>query len=451
MLAGDANDFLRRGMMDPRLSSVRAQRGGWRGDRSPARAPARRRWQRDWTTQTQRESQRGALLRRLRFGGSLAVCVALIALLVYVLTYAPRQTPMLVIFAPAYEAPLPPLAWSQEDAARLAALDGQILAIEDDSEAWRTLDRGLRSLPRQLRRLAERGSARDGVIIYLAMHGAVDDSGRPCLIPPGASPLASETWLPVGDLIARIEQTPDLKQRPKLLVIDAVRQLTNPNAGVLYNTFAQRVTELIEETRPAGLAVLLSVGAGERSWVSRDMEGAVFAHFFQQGLAGGADQPEFGNADRSVSLHELSRYLRRRVNAWAGSNRAAVQQPLLLPADAADIHVTWAMSNRSRSRLNAQPTTRTASPAPAINVNALWLRRDALDIADARRFAPLAWRDFEHKLLWLEQATEAGAAYASQAAAAAGELDAWLTEVEGRVAAASQPGNLAMREMAFRG
>lgn len=429
--------------------SADASRMNWRGGRRQTRAPARRRWQSDWTAQTQQQSQRWTRLRRLRFGGLLAACLTLLALLVYVLTYGPRQTPTLAVIAPAYDFPLPPWAWSREDAVRLADLNGAILAMHDDSDAWRSLDRGMRSFDRQLRQLAERGSSRDGAIVYLAMHGAVDGAGRPCLLPPGASPVASETWLPASEILSRIEATPGLEGRPKLLVIDAVRELTYANAGVLYNTFAQRLAEVVEQSDPANLAVLVSTGPGQRSWVSQDLQGSVFAHFFQQGLAGEADQ-EDGNGDDSVSLHELARYLRRRVDAWTQANRAARQQPMLLPADVPDFRVSWAMSRRSRERLNSgRNATVSAADAMGPDLDALWLKHDGLALAEARRYSPLAWQDFEQRLLWLEEAVRAGAAYRTRAATVAKELAAWTARVEQRTALASQQGDQFSQENVF--
>ena len=42
-------------------------------------------------------------------------------------------------------------------------------------------------------------------------------------------------------------------------------------------------------------------------------------------------------------------------------------------------------------------------------IDALWQAHDRLAAQKPIRFDPLAWRDFEHKLLWLDEAAGSGA------------------------------------------
>lgn len=389
----------------------------------------------------------------MKVGAFLLAFVGLLSLFVYQLWFRPIQTPLIVISAPAYAYPLPPDAWSQEDLAGLADLDGEeSLHLLDTSSAWRSLESGLANFDRQLHAAARLGSKTGTVIIYVSMHGVVDRAGQPALIPPGGSPLRSDTWLKVSDLLERIkkEHLPD--EWHKLLILDCNRMSVNWKLGLLANTFVDRLPEAIAAKQIPNLVVLNSTSSGERAWSSSDLSGSVFGHFLRLGLAGAADDAiEGGNGDHRVSLHELAGYLENHVDGWVRHNRADRQRPKLIPESAGDFTIVWALRKGTQAKLAARepPTSSGASVAAARDIGPLWQARDRLAAKQPLRFDPLAWREFEQKLLWLEQASSAGLAYKAPARALLKELQNYVTGVEQRAVALGDDSSIFARAELF--
>ena len=154
--------------------------------------------------------------------------------------------------------------------------------------------------------------------------------------------------------------------------------------------------------------MLNSTGPGQIGWAAPELKGSVFGYFLWQGLNGAADVEPSGNRDKVVSLQELLRYLKAYVGQWVTENRADVQEPMLLPADA-DFPVVF--------RHSSQPTT---VPAPGDadprwqQIAALWEKHAELRQKAPHRFQPVAWEEFQQKLLRLEQLVEAGEAYEAE-------------------------------------
>jgi hypothetical protein len=395
------------------------------------------RWQRDWGAQPLEQIHNRETWRRLRIGGFLVLFVGLLALFVYQLWFRPIQTPLIAISAPAYAWPLPPNAWAREDLQGLTDLDKEeSVRLLDASAAWRSVESGLASLDRQLHAASRLGSKTGTVIVYVSMHGAVDADGNPALIPPGASPLRSETWLKVSDLLERIkaEHLPD--EWHKLLILDCNRMSVNWDLGMLANTFTDRLEDVVAQKKIPNLVILNSTSPGQMAWSSADLSGSVFGHYMRLGLAGAADDPsEGGNGDHRVSLHELRDYLQSHVDAWVQHNRADRQRPKLIPESAADFTVVWALNKSTQRRLaEAAPPTSAGAGVTARDLDPLWQARDRLAAFEPLRFDPLAWRDFEQKLLWLEQAAAAGGGYKAPARAALRELQNYTVAVDERAA-----------------
>ena len=106
-----------------------------------------------------------------------------------------------------------------------------------------------------------------------------------------------------------------------------------------------------------------------------------------------------------VSLQELYHYLKACVGQWVTENRANVQEPMLLPPEA-DFPVVF--RHFSEATLIPSPS----APDPRWKeIGALWERHAQLAAEAPYRTQPLAWAEFQQKLLRLEQLVEAGAAY----------------------------------------
>jgi hypothetical protein len=392
---------------------------GWKGALRAAEV-IRHRWQRDWTKHTTRSLQTRERWRRLRIIVALGGTAVLLGLLLFYLYFFPVRVPMLTLVVTDYSWPLPPNAWAQEDLASLQVLDQrgtQTLRLIDGSASWRTQQRGLQHLDDQLQQLAP-SAARAGImVLFVSMHGAVNDLEEPCLLTRESLPHDSNTWLPLRTVLDKISSPsllpPSVK---KLIILDCHRQPTNWHLGQLYNSFPERLADLMERGDYPNVTVLNSCGPGESSGVSAELQGSVFAHFLQLGLAGAADRSaEGGNRDGRVSLHELVHYLRHHVSEWTEHFHAVPQKPMILPAQSEDFDVAWRLNPRVLDALVAQAGD-LVSPEPNLSVrerNELWRRQDEFWLGQPYRFNPLGWRDFEHRLIWLEQLAESGPGYAS--------------------------------------
>jgi len=273
------------------------------------------------------------------------------------------------------------------------------------------------------------------------MYGVMDESGDPCLVPPKASPLRSETWLPLSVLLERIKahRLPD--DLNKLLVLDCTRQLVNWNLGLLYNGFTDRIGEVVDEANIPNLVVINATGPGEIGWAANELQGSVFGHYLRLGLAGAADDArEGGNGDRRVSLHELHHYLQHHVDGWVRHHRADRQRPMLAPRGASDFVVIHAVNRRTLNNVLARAVN-ISKPRPAVETSQivrLWKSHDQLLDHNPYRFNPLAWHELQHQLLWLEKCVNSGWAYRSSAQKAHVRLKSLLEGMENRVPATPQ-------------
>lgn len=403
---------------------------GWRGQASDERADVKHRWQ---TTDVERASERmpGAGRRRgFIIAGLLIVAGALVGWYVWSLLISPVQTPVLIVSAAPYSEPFAPNAWASEDADRLAALHERSLTVDRTTS--------LQNLGSRLDALIKSQPRARTVVIVLSMHGGVNDDGEACLVPPGASAQNAATWVPLRDVLKWIKNSRVVPQGANtLLVLDCNRLRVRWSQAVLYNAFTDRLVQskLIEKSGIPHLVVLNSVSPGQRGWASARLQGTVFGHYLQRGIAGEADRPEEGgNGDRSVSLRELYGYVRHHVDEWARHHRAERQQPMLIASEAdADFHVAWALrGERPGYPLGA------AAFKPVVSdeeIDALWREHDRLRNGEPYSVDPRLWAEFQRKLLRLEAAAAAGAAYAGQART----LKAELGRLAGRIAALLPP------------
>jgi len=361
-----------------------------------------------WAEKKDATYQRAAVRHGLRIALWSLLFLSLLASFVAWLVWTPLRTPVIVAVVTNCEAPLPPNAWTQEDAERLQTLDQQEV-LKCSTVAWESKELGLAHLRQQLAATVPGGPRKDLVVLYLSLPGAVDEAAEPCLIPPGASPWKSDEWLRVRDLLGRLfPQDSDGKpaaQVKKLLILDAGRMGSDWKFGLLYNSFAERLQMVVQELNVPNLAVLNSTSPGQVGWASPELKGSVFGYFLWQGLNGAADVEQSGNHDKVVSLQELRRYLHAYVGQWVTENRGAAQVPMLLPADA-DFPVVF----RHSSGPTVIPPPGESDPRwPQIAV--LWLKHAELARNNPYRLHPLAWEEFQQKLLRLEQLVQAGKAY----------------------------------------
>ncbi|HEX4147844.1 MAG TPA: hypothetical protein VHY20_02610, partial [Pirellulales bacterium] len=412
----------------------------WRGKPDDAAPLAQRQWQQE----TQRQQDPATIGRgvwfRLRVGLLVVLFVGLFCWFVYSVSFAPIQTPLVVLDAARYEWPLPPNAWAEEDLNALASLDGQNVLLARVACQQQSAAEALNALDAQLYGAAGGPTPPRSLIIYISMLGTLDSAGVPCLIPPSASPLESETWLSVPKLLERIKQQTALANCDKLLVLDCNRLETDWQRCVLYNGFADRLSGAVRAAQVPRLAVLNSAAPSQRGWTSSELEASVFGYYLRLGLSGLADS-QTGNGDRQISLRELHDYLVDRVDTWAVYNRAAHQQPILLLSPGVDdFPVAWALNRRSQNRLSAPPQPVRQVVVSDDERGRLWRKREEFARLAPERSDPLGWRDFQQRLVWLEQATAAGKAYSASARNMAAQLTSLAATISERAASHDRSG-----------
>jgi Mg-chelatase subunit ChlD len=381
----------------------RSKRAAWSGGGS--REAPRHRWQ------DPNAASRGRLTnlpRPNRWFVTVVTALGLLAFLVFLVLMRPVPTPLIVVAATNYEIPIPINGWALEDSNALAELG--YLDVIDLSEKWNEGSCSVEDIIPTEEFTVPRSAP---LIVYISMHGIVTDEGEPCLLPPHASIHDAKNWIRVAGVLEKLESL--APERNKLLILDCSRIRVNWNLGILYNSFAERVDQLVRKrtTGQSGqqLAVLISAGPGQTSWTSADLGGSAFGRFLQLGLAGAADQDSGFAWSRDVTLSELNAYLQREIPVWSVANRGEPQTPVLLPAGV-DFHLTYC--NRSAA-------VRRAPKALGLDISLddlvpLWDQLDTLRSAhELVRWDPIACRDLERKLLRVEELAQGGAAYAEPA------------------------------------
>ena len=142
------------------------------------------------------------------------------------------------------------------------------------------------------------GPKNNVILIYVSAHGLVDKEGDPCLLLEDSSPLNTSTWLPVKSLCEKICEIRPNEQIRKVLILDCNRVEFCGSIGLLYNSFAEQLQELVriklDKKLCRDLVVLNSTDPGEVAWSAPELAGSAFGYFFCQALSGAADDNEDG-------------------------------------------------------------------------------------------------------------------------------------------------------------
>ncbi len=202
--------------------------------------------------------------------------------------------------------------------------------------------------------------------------------------------------------------------------------------GIVYNTFSERLAQLIDESQVPNLAVVTSASPGQQSWASADLRGSAFGRYFKLAVAGFADV-EGGDADGDVSLQELVAYLQAHVADWSWANRAERQMVQLLPKSTNDFRIAWSLKGDMQAmRETFESQSAITSPISVSQISGLWKQLDDLRSYEPIRYDPLVSRDLEHRLLELEQLASAGSAYRDRAKREYESLRGDLTRIADR-------------------
>lgn len=397
-------------------SSPGGRRQSWRGGGSVRGSTENRSGSHAWkgTRQSAADVEFSGRRRRLlawRVGWSsaaLALVVWLIAMLVGVRRPVPLVSGIL-----AYAHPLGPIALAEEDRDLLQGLwrgdrliDRGTARFVDITESLAGADAAdfIDACGNAVASQTPGGPERC-VILYLTAFGAVDRSGKPCLVPGrvvGSTVAADEAWVRVEDLLKKIAE-----RRPRragvLVVLDACRPAHAAALGVFDGAFAAALEPAVRAAAHDRLWVIASAGPGEVANAWPEDGGSLFASTFVDAIEGAAD----GDADGRVEIQELQQYLAAEVSRKARGRHGVRQQPFITAAtgdDKANPGLSWAVRNKPADRA-AETFQPSAEGAEWLATR--WSRAEQLrERAVTER--PAEWAAYEMLLLRAERLREAG-------------------------------------------
>ncbi|MCC6127138.1 MAG: VWA domain-containing protein [Pirellulales bacterium] len=432
-------------MPDPRPPSDPAGRAGWRSKAKTPSSGPRAAKAGGWAKKVDDGVERSVTRYRTKVFLWSSIFLALVAGFVIWLLWTPKLTPFLAVTAVNYEYPLPPNAYAREDANRFRDLHGKAASGLDEKKVllydavdFESRAAGLKELRLKLEKAEPGGPAKNALAIYLSMHGAVNEEGEPCLIPPDAPPLDSSKWLRVSELLEELKRifagNPKLRSEKvkKLLILDANRMDLNWSIGLLGNTFAERLPAVVKDQNVPGLVVLNSASPGQIGWAAPELRNSVFGYFLWRGLSGAARPGKNGE----ITLRDLFAYLNRNVKQWVSEKRADDQTPMLIPSDAVDFPLVFDKSQDQEPIPHAD----ISGDARWDKLRGLWDRHAKLKNDGEKRIpcdCPQEWEKVQQGLLRLEQLAQAGPTYEEQFTSQASRTEFELRGLENRAADSS--------------
>ena len=401
------------------MNSNSEPKRNWKGKSPQVIDTVRHRWQSQLGTDNaeQHKSPLRSLNLVLKFW--LVLAIGLLSAFVVLILYSPAKTPVIAVGATKYSWPMPPIAWAKEDLLGLSSLNGKTIQFRDSSDEWQTKTQSLDDLSTQLKEVATLTKRTSSLVLYLNMHGAVNESGQPCLIPTGANALKTKEWISIEDVVNRLSKDTAANVNV-LVVLDCVHQSVNWNVAQVDNTFVDRLDSWVLEPEVVKIlqnriVFLTSNSPDQQSWGGPELHASAFGKEFWLGLAGAADQtsrdenPSSGNGDGIVHLHELTTYLASHVDRWSQDSRGAHQVPKMIPSSHPNFQVALAF-NSGESKPPKHSDLAKANVS-ADTLTDLWRMMEELRQFEVFRTDPRNWAELEHKILWLEQLSGSGEAY----------------------------------------
>ncbi|OYP35800.1 hypothetical protein [Rhodopirellula sp. MGV] len=383
--------------------------------------------QHQWQGESAKRTHRVAAIRLWLARHFWPVLIVLSSLLfvalVWLLTLAPKRTPLLVFTAAPYSVPLAPVGWAAEDIARLKGLDRQTISLDGEDSAIQGATELLSRLDQSVAH-ANMQWVDQPLILWVNLHG-ISDGEQAYLVPSDASSTDRSTWVPFEEVLDRLSR--QKLQRETLLILDCNHMQVNWSLGLKANHFVSVATDQIRKRFDSGdigqnVAVMFSSKDDEFSRRSSVLRASVFGHYFHLAIAGAADR----NHDGWVDLVELEQYLASEVPSWSRQNCSSLQTPTLVTANP-QVSFPLLRSLSDRAFENVVAKGQTVEPvAPSIadtKLDALWKSMDSLRNQAAYQSEPVAFGRLEQQLIWLEQLSVSGAGYAALAKTVESDLE----------------------------
>lgn len=376
--------------------------------------------QHTWQIALPPEKSSGERWRPLRFVGLLVVLAVLMGAFLVVAMDAPQKTPFLIV-TDLRPGRIPQSPWLAEEIARLKLLDNTTLMVREHT-LTSSVGTDLSAFRQSLRELSPAAEKTGAVMIYVRLPGLVDDAGRPCLVPPQASLVQAEEWLPLEPLLDHIAGDAFPTHVQRLVIFDRCQPAHLWSAGVLADTFGDQLARLMKRQHDAGrwreLSVLADTSGRQKGWHSPATGGSVFGEAVWSALAGRANATESsGDGDQHVSLSELATFVIRRTSGWVQANRQQIQTPIMLSSADASASVCWAAPTALQQEWQAKADhLRTIFDRDSAlqRMSKLWNQRIVLAEQTPWQFDPVGWQQLNYGLLNYERLIGGGGGAVSQ-------------------------------------
>jgi hypothetical protein len=261
------------------------------------------------------------------------------------------------------------------------------------------------------------------VVLFLAYHGGADRKGGYLVVKGPRGP----ERVPLEKILDDLD-SPELKDKNKVLILDATQVAADWPGGLLHNDFVRKLKDKelqkrIKEIK--NLVVLCASDVDQRSWVSEEWQQTIFTHYVIEGLKGAA----VGNNNRVTALG-LYQCVRDRVQAWVQANREDVQQPILLGREDVAEHIELVQVPEPYQERKWDPKRQFQVPSELPAAWAEWAQLRSQIPAPAV-YSPQLWRRYQDLLVRYEQILRAG-----DPTKKAGSLRTSLTRLKDRISAA---------------
>jgi hypothetical protein len=241
------------------------------------------------------------------------------------------------------------------------------------------------------------------VIVFVSLHGGADGKGPFLFLDERAG--SKKLYL---DQVLEHLESGKLRDKNKLLILDATQVQAKWQRGQLLNDFVRQLKDLLARDGAGksggNLFVLCATDVGQRSWVAENWQQTAFAHFVAEGLKGAADK----NGDARVTVSELSHYVHDQVKQWVHDNRDAVQEPLLLGDEKSAEGVELVKIEKPYEEPSREENHVKNVDLSGLEAN--WKHCEELraDMPSPAVYTPQLWRQYLDTLLRYEQIVRAG-------------------------------------------
>ncbi|MFO0938022.1 MAG: hypothetical protein U0798_16080 [Gemmataceae bacterium] len=244
------------------------------------------------------------------------------------------------------------------------------------------------------------------VIIYVGLHGGVDQNGNPVLYSG-----SNNSSFPLADVLDKLNEKAASKHI--VLVLDTGRSLPDPNLGELSNDFSHAVKEKLGKriAESKQLSVILSASDGQRAWDSPDLGMTSLAYHLAKSLVGTAGSKYWD----SFSLLDLYETLERSVSTWSQNNRPTNQDIQLIPDKSEWLNDPKRSNTKNWSFFRMTDPEEIANPSRSQASEELiqtWKECDELGSQQRRVpanvYTPANWRRYRELLLRYERAVTSG-------------------------------------------